>query len=110
MVVNIQLVFKEHLKMQQGRRKVLKFFWEVERLQAMTNNKHPSSKAYQKQNEQCVAVLRITDEIRDAVLEKWLTYAKTDHLNEIQLWRLCLLDRGEHFQIQNEFIMKNIFH
>jgi len=74
----------------------------------LTNNKNPNTKAYQKQNEQCVAVLEISDEIRDAVLEKWLTYAKTDHLNKIQMWRLCLLDRGEEFQLVNEFVMKNI--
>ena len=35
----------------------------------------------------------IPDEICDAVIEKWLTYTKTQNLNEFMVWRLHLMKR-----------------
>ena len=62
---------------------MLRFFWEVERIQALVNKKQPKTAAFRKQAEYCGQVLSITDEMRDIVIDKWLTYAKNDHLNEI---------------------------
>jgi len=33
-------------------------------------------------------VAAITTAVRDGVLEKWLTYAKCEHLTEFQIWRV----------------------
>jgi len=33
----------------------------------------------------------IPESIRDAILEKWLTYTKSENLTEFQLWRLHLM-------------------
>lgn len=37
------------------------------------------------------AIRAIPDSTRDAVIEKWMTYCKSDQLNEFMLWRLHVM-------------------
>jgi len=36
----------------------------------------------------------VPDDVREAILEKWLTYAKSENLTEWQMWRLLLMRKG----------------
>ena len=36
----------------------------------------------------------IPDEVRDAVIEKWLTYCKAENLNEFLMWRIHIMSRN----------------
>jgi hypothetical protein len=35
--------------------------------------------------------MKIPDTTRDAVIEKWLTYTKTENLTEFIMWRLRIM-------------------
>jgi hypothetical protein len=62
--------------------KILTFFWEFEERKACEKSKKYAEK-----------VDNIPDEIRDLILEKWLTYCGSNNLNEWQEWRKCLMKR-----------------
>jgi hypothetical protein len=63
--------------MQKQRRSILRKYWEHECTE-LTKTASPFA----------TKVAAITAAVRDGVLEKWLTYAKCEHLTEFQIWRV----------------------
>ena len=57
------------------------------------NTEAVNSKAYEKQQKLIDKMDCVTDEVRDAVLEKWLSYSKCSNLNDFIVWRLHFMSR-----------------
>ena len=47
---------------------------------------------YEDQDIYIIQVMNIPDKVRDAVLEKWLTYVKSENLTEWVIWRKHLMN------------------
>ena len=57
------------------------------------NTEAVGSGAHEKQQKLIEKMESITDEVRDAVLEKWLSYSKCSNLNDFIVWRLHFMSR-----------------
>ena len=49
-----------------------------------------NSKKYEKHQKLVALIKETPEESKKAIREKWLTYCKTDHINEVMNWRLEL--------------------
>jgi len=78
----MQRIFNKHMSLQRGRRRILQHFWKAESQNEMGNGKPKDSPEWVKQNIYIDKIAAIPDEVRDAVIEKWLTYAKSENLTE----------------------------
>lgn len=80
----VQAHWRLHLKLQATRKKILEHFWtlEVDSMAEKLNKKHSKE---QEQLHRKVSAVSV--EIRSALLTKWLSYAKSEHINEFMMWR-----------------------
>jgi hypothetical protein len=56
----------------------LKFYWEFEESASKRNNNNVGTPRWEAQQDYAAKVDAIPDEIRDAILEKWLTYCGSE--------------------------------
>ena len=79
--------------LQNGRKAILKHFWTFECHNLYTNRETPNTKSWENQAKYIKRVKNIPDFVRDSVLEKWLTFAKSENLTEFMMWRLLIMKR-----------------
>lgn len=74
--------------------KILQFFWNEIKMNDVAVNSFPKGTVkHEDQNMFVDQVMEIPDEVRDAVLEKWLTYVKSENLTEWIIWRKRLMNK-----------------
>lgn len=69
-------------------------FWEItvaEEFQASANRHKKGSKQHKEQKAEMEKLLNIRDDVRDAIIEKWITYCKVENGTQFLKWRLQLI-------------------
>lgn len=66
----------------------MKIVWDKEEQSILTRLKPKNPKQLEDLQNLINAVKNTQEESKQAVREKWLTYCKTSHINEIMKWRL----------------------
>jgi len=94
-IITIQRKIKEHTELMMGRRQIMLHFWtEYAIKEQHTNDCKDNTKEHTERLEYCEKVSVIPDRVRDAIIEKWLTYAKSQNLTEFIVWRLHIMQRA----------------
>ena len=83
----MQRSFSQHVRLQSERRKILKHFWVIECQNVMLS----ADQTKKAQREYVHRVASIPLDVRDGIIDKWLSYVKSENLTEFQLWRIQLL-------------------
>jgi len=80
-ILEVQRIWRLHISLQKERKKILKSYWHYQCIKEMENHvgHYPEQ------------VARIMPEIRDGIIEKWLSYCSNENINEFQVWRLHLM-------------------
>ena len=73
---------------------ILKHFWKLETQNAMGNAERPKSLKWIEQNKYIDKVANIPEEVRDSIIEKWLTYVKSENLTEFLMWRILIMKKN----------------
>ena len=88
-LIAVQIRFKEHVYLLDRRRKVLKFLWVKETTQ-MLKEDHKS----RARTSYIDKVAIIKEKTRDGIIEKWLSYVKSENLTDLMLWRLRIIQHN----------------
>jgi hypothetical protein len=76
------------MKNQKVRKNIIRYFWKIEvenEMMKLTPKTKPDSFSFQ--------VTTIPEEIRDGIIDKWLSYRKCESLTEQQIWRILVIKR-----------------
>jgi len=89
-----------------SRRDVIKHFWKLEVQNEMFNPEKPGTPAYQDRVDYINRLSTLDDKNRDGVIEKWLSYLKSENLTEFQVWRMHIMKR--QFSVHQMIALKVI--
>ena len=82
------------MKLQHGRRNILRHFWDIEIRNSMGNTARPDTQKWLDQNAFIDKVANIPEATKNGVLEKWLTYVKSENLTEFLMWRILIMKKN----------------
>ena len=87
-VISLQRNWRKHLDLQTDRKTIMEHFWALE-LDSMADK---LLKKHTKEQENLYEKIKaIPEDVREAVIQKWLSYAKSENITEFMMWRTYLM-------------------
>ena len=78
----MQAKWRLHFRLQEERKEVLRHFWEMEMDNAVINKKQKRTVEWLDEKKYIEKLGRISDEVKEAILRKWLHYATLENLSD----------------------------
>ena len=76
--------------------------WEVSEKHKKLPKQYAAS--YDEKKAEVDAIQKISDEVKNAIIEKWITYCKADNLNKFMHWRLAVMK--EKLDVKSNIALK----